>query len=241
MVAAAGFDALPLRRSPWRRKGWLLVLFLCARLILPQRLPAQSTNAGGRFEASIRAFEEQDRQQPPPQGAILFVGSSSIRLWDLGRDFPGLPVLNRGFGGSEMEDVLYYMDRIVLPYRPKVIVLYEGDNDLARGKSPEQIRAQIEAFIQRVRAQLPGTRIIILGVKPSLSRWALIDRIRITNRLIEQLARQYSTVTFVDLEPVMLGSDGKPRPELFQEDGLHLNRHGYEIWASLLRPLLSTP
>ncbi len=122
-----------------------------------------------RFEAEIRDFERYDAEHPWPAGGILFVGSSTIRRWDLAQSFPDLPTLNRGFGGSQLSDVLHYFDRIVVPYRPRVVVLYEGDNDLAAGETAEQVVAELRQFVTRLRETLPGTRLIVVSIKPSLA------------------------------------------------------------------------
>jgi lysophospholipase L1-like esterase len=147
-------------------------------------------------------------------------------------------VLNRGFGGSQLADSVRYVERIVTPYQPRVVVLYAGDNDLASGKSPEQVLADYRQFVAKVHAALPKTRIVYIAVKPSLARWKLIEKGRATNRLIQQAAAENPRLVFVDLEKPMLGPDGKPRPELFLRDGLHLNAEGYRIWADLVRPHL---
>jgi len=195
----------------------------------------------GRFEEAIRAFEAQDRQKPPPSGGILFVGSSTIRLWDTAGCFPGLPVINRGFGGSMYSEVLHFADRIILPYKPKAIVLYAGDNDLAFGKTPDQVYADVEALIRKLRQSLPDTRIVVLSIKLSNSRWALKDKMVELNRRMEQLCKGDSKLTFVDVGSPLLGPDGRPVPDLFLKDSLHVSPKGYEIWAKMLRPILSAP
>lgn len=194
--------------------------------------------AADRWEPAIRDFEAKDRERPPAQGGIVFVGSSSIRLWNLAESFPGLSAINRGFGGSELADSVRYADRIVIPYRPRIVVLYAGDNDLAAGKGPERVLADFKQFVAKVHAALPKTRIVYIGVKPSLSRWKLIDKIRDANRRIKDFAATDTRLVFIDVEPPMLAPEGKPRPELFQSDGLHLNAAGYRLWADLLRPHL---
>lgn len=192
-----------------------------------------------KWEAEIQAFEAEDEANPPPAHAILFIGSSSIRLWKtLTSDFDGIPVINRGFGGSQMSDSLAFADRIVLPYRPKQIVVYAGENDLAAGKGPEQVLKDFQVFVMKVWAALPETRIAYISMKPSPSRWRLADQIRTGNRLIAEFTRSNSSLQFIDVFNPMLGSDGKPREELFVKDQLHLNRTGYELWAAAVRPHL---
>ncbi len=191
-----------------------------------------------RFEEEIRKFEEQDRAAFPKPGQILFLGSSSIRLWDLPRYFPGLDVINRGFGGSEIADSVYFMDRIVVPYRPRTIVFYAGDNDIASGKTAEQVARDFQAFSDAVHQRLPSTRIIYISIKPSPSRWALVETMREANRLIEAQARQTDFIRYLDIDSPMIGEDGRPKANLFVEDKLHLNDAGYTLWTSRLRPLL---
>ena len=200
-----------------------------------QENPAQDAS---RWEEAIAAFEQSDQKNPPPKGGVLFVGSSSIRLWDLDAHFPKIDAINRGFGGSQLSDVVHYTDRIVLPYEPRLIVLYAGDNDIAAGKSPEQVFQDFQQFVNRVRARQPGTKIAFIAIKPSLKRWPLIDKIRDANARIERMCREDDRLTFVDIDAPMLGPDGKPRPELFREDGLHLNEDGYRLWTSLLKTSL---
>ena len=192
-----------------------------------------------RYESAIRTFEEQDRKQPPPTEGILFIGSSSIRGWKLEPYFPDLPVINRGFGGSHIADSIAFAERIVLPYRPRVIVLYAGDNDVASGKSPERVLADYKAFVAKVHKSLPKTRIVFIAVKPSISRWKLVDTMRQANRLIQAATEKDERQVFVDVDTPMIGPDGKPRKELFKSDGLHLNDTGYELWAKLVKPHLN--
>ncbi|NLB96165.1 MAG: hypothetical protein GX785_10695 [Armatimonadetes bacterium] len=188
-----------------------------------------------RWEESILAFEGRDRQNPPPKGALLFVGSSSIVGWDVARFFPDVPTINRGFGGSQLADSVYYFDRIVLPHRPKVVVLYAGDNDIPSGKSPEVVAADFEQFLARVKRDLPGTHLVYIATKPSISRWALRDQYQKANALIREQCEREPLASYLDIWPAMLGDDGTPRPELFKEDGLHLSEAGYQLWTALLR------
>jgi len=188
-----------------------------------------------RFEKDIQAFEQQDRESPPPEGAVLFVGSSTIRRWNLAASFPDLTFIGRGFGGSQTSDALEFADRIILPYKPKVVVLYEGDNDIGAGKTPDQVVADYQALARKIHEALPETQLVFLGIKPSLKRWNLVETMRATNARIREIAEHASWQTYVDTDAIMLGADGKPRPELFVEDGLHMSEAGYAIWAGLVR------
>lgn len=199
---------------------------------------APSPTDADRWEEAIRAFEDADAARPPPADANLFLGSSSIRLWDLEASFPGYPVVRRGFGGSEVADSLRYAPRIVLPLRPKTIVVYAGDNDIALGKTPEVVRDDFQALVDLVERELPEARIVYISIKPSLARWHLAETMRRANVLIRALADSDERVDFVDVWPTMLGADGRPRRELLVEDGLHLSPEGYRVWASLVRPHL---
>jgi lysophospholipase L1-like esterase len=201
--------------------------------------PVSAAAALDRYESEIVAFETADRAMPHAPGGILFVGSSSIRRWTtLAADFPALPVLNRGFGGSTLREVNHYAPRIVLPYQPRLIVLYAGDNDIAMGRTPAQVADDYRTFVRIVREALPVTRIIFVSVKPSPSRWSLIDRAREANALVRAIVEHDTLQTFVDVVTPMLRADGRPRPELFVGDSLHMTAAGYAIWRDRLTPLV---
>jgi len=210
--------------------GALFSVMACVLLAAPP--------AAARWEDEMRAFEEQDQKSPPAPGGALFVGSSSIRLWKLDEAFPKLGAINRGFGGSEVADSLAYAERIILPYRPRVIVFYAGDNDIANGKSAAEVSATFRALYEKIHAALPATRVLFLAVKPSRSRWELIDVQREANRLIAAYADEQEKLEFVDVATPLLGEDGLPREELFESDKLHLNAAGYEVWNAIVGPLL---
>jgi lysophospholipase L1-like esterase len=192
-----------------------------------------------KWETQIAAFEREDGKQFPLTRSVLFVGSSSIRMWDVKRFFPDVPVINRGFGGSEYSDAAHFVDRIVIPYRPATLVLYSGDNDLAKGKSSSQVLTDVCGLIEQVQVELPRTRVVVIAIKPSIARWKLIESIRETNQLIREWAATRQGVVVVDVEASMLGDDGRPRKELFQKDGLHLTDEGYAVWTALVRPHLT--
>jgi lysophospholipase L1-like esterase len=191
------------------------------------------------WEDAIRAFEEADRQSPPPADAILFIGSSSIRLWNLKDYFPDLAVINRGFGGSCISDAVEFAPRIAIPYQPRIVVLYAGDNDIKDGKPPGVLLADFKAFAALLEERLPATRIVFISIKPSPARWELFERMREANQEIRAFIATDPRLTYVDVVPAMLGADGKPRPELFVEDQLHLSPAGYRLWTSLLSGALA--
>lgn len=197
----------------------------------------QTKEAGPqRWEATIAKFEAQDQEERPEPGGVLFVGSSSIRMWDLQESFPGKKYLNRGFGGSQIEDVNYYVDRIVLPYKPSKIVFYAGDNDVAKDKSPETVLRDFQHFVSRVHEKQPETQVLFIAIKPSVKRWELWPTMKKANELIADFAKSTQGVEYVDIARPMLGDEGKPSPDLFIKDGLHLSPKGYEVWKAALVP-----
>jgi lysophospholipase L1-like esterase len=147
-------------------------------------------------------------------------------------------VLNRGFGGSTVPELLHYYPRVVLPYRPREIVVYEGDNDLAAGRTPQQVADDYRVFVQRVRETLPSARIVFISIKPSPSRWRLAPAMREANRLVQAIIATDSLQTFVDVFTPMLGADGRPRAALFVGDSLHMTPAGYVLWRERIAPLL---
>lgn len=191
-----------------------------------------------KWEGEIRKFEAQDEQSPPPACGIVFVGSSSIRLWKLNESFPDLPVINRGFGGSQIVDSAHFAERIVVKYRPRMVVFYAGDNDIAQKKTAETLLADFQKFVEVVRRSLPCTKIVFIAVKPSPSRWKFAEEQRKTNAAIREFCDQSPCLEFVDVWPEMLGEDGQPRAEFFVADRLHMSAEGYRLWTSLVRPHL---
>lgn len=191
------------------------------------------------FENEIRAFEQADRTSPPPQNPIVFTGSSSIRLWEnLADYFPKKNVLNRGFGGSQLSDVIRYADRVIIPYHPKQVVLYAGENDVASGQTGQQTYERFVTLFEHVRQKLPNVPFAFISMKPSPSRRKFFSEIDVANRLIKQYLAKQRTTDFVDIRPVMLTPNGQPVPELFKPDSLHMLPAGYQRWASVLRPYL---
>jgi lysophospholipase L1-like esterase len=233
----------PLENSFHGRSWWQLFLLL----VLTPALVASSGSFGwalqasgpDRWEEAIARFEEEDRHHSPPEDAVLFVGSSSIRLWHTADHFPQYVTLNRGFGGSKITDVLHFLERIVVKYRPRVIVFYAGDNDVAAGRTAQQIVGDFETFLAAVGKQLPETHVIYVPVKPSLARWELWPVMRQANERIQSLLAESDAWHYADTATPMLGADATPRPELFARDGLHLSDEGYRLWTQVVRQVLN--
>jgi lysophospholipase L1-like esterase len=204
--------------------------------ILTGAAPATAQDA--RYEKEVSAFAARDRSSPPRKGQILFAGSSTIVDWDPVKYFPDLTIINRGLWGSSLIDSVRLLDRIVLPYEPRLVVVYAGDNDIDGGQTSEDVAVQFEHLVRGIHAKLPQTRIVFIGIKPSPQRWLTIDRARETNERIRALASRDDRIAYLDVDGPMLGFDEKPRRELFLEDGLHLSPQGYQLWTTLLRPLL---
>lgn len=195
-----------------------------------------------RWEKDIAAFAKADQESPTAPGGVVFVGSSSIRLWKtLATDFPAARPLNRGFGGSHISDCVYHFDRLVGVHRPRLVVLYCGGNDVAAGKTPEQVAADFREFCTRLHAALPDTRLVVNSIKITPSRWHLREPVAFANALIATHCAADPRRTFLDLTPVMLTPHGLPRDELYVDDCLHLNARGYEVWRAQLAPLVEPP
>ena len=195
------------------------------------------------WESAIRKFEAHDRLQPPPPDVIVFTGSSSITFWStLEQDMAPLPVVNRGFGGSHMNDVVYYAPRIVIAYRPQTVVLFAGTNDIAgsKPKTAQEVFAGYRAFVDVVHAALPETPIVYLSITPAPSRWKHWPIAQETNRLIHAHTETDPRLHFIDLTNIILGPDGKPDRSLFRIDRLHPNKKGYARWTAAIKPVLLT-
>lgn len=191
-----------------------------------------------RFQKDIDKFKEIDKKDLS-QGEILFVGSSSVRFWNtLQEDFPKHKVINRGFGGSHMSDLLFYLDDLVLKYKPKQVFVYEGDNDINDKESPKDILKEAETLVKRIHKALPKTEIVFISPKPSIARWNLKSEYQKLNYRLKAFTNQYSYVKFVDVWQPMLDAKGDPIKDIFIEDNLHMNAKGYEIWQKTIEPYL---
>jgi lysophospholipase L1-like esterase len=192
-----------------------------------------------KWEKEIAAYEDMDRANPPPKGGLVFIGSSTIRLWkSLPQDFPDVPVINRGFGGSEIVDSTHFAARIIFPYRPRAVLLRAGGNDLWAGKSPDQVFADFKEFADSVRKSLPNTEVVSISLSPSIARWKQADKEKAVNEMIEKYCKGRPGLKYIDTYSAPLDVNGQPRAELFLPDKLHFNAAGYKLLAERVRPSL---
>lgn len=201
----------------------------------PDRYPAPA-----RYKERIDLWVVQDKETNPPQGGIVFTGSSTITMWNdnLAKDFEGFTVLGRGFGGSTIADSVEFADKTVIPHAPRQIVFYAGENDIAAGLSPQGVLEDFQAFVEKVRDELPHVPILYLSMKPSPLRWGLQPQFDAANALIKAYCDQTDGLTYVAITAALLGADGQPQEELYLQDRLHLNKEGYAILEGIIRPLL---
>jgi lysophospholipase L1-like esterase len=196
------------------------------------------------WAGEMRRFDKLDRRDGAPSNVIVFTGSSSIRFWStLPADMSPLPVLNRGFGGSQIDDVTYYAERVALRYRPKAIVFYAGENDMAgvlwsRKKTPQEVRDAFRRFCEKIFAAAPNTPIYFISIKPPKRRIAQWPHMQVANRLIRDYCASDRRLHYIDIVPAMSDALGSPRLDLYVWDGLHMNAQGYAIWTSLVKAAL---
>jgi lysophospholipase L1-like esterase len=206
---------------------FLSLLFLLLNL-------SNAANAQEPFADEIRKFAQADSAVSPVAGQIVLYGSSTLRLWKTAETdcaFGNLKVVNRGFGGSQTVDALRYFERVVVPQRPKYLFFYEGDNDINAGKSVDSVFHDIALFVQKVRQQLPETRLVIFSIKPSPSRLTLLPKQQELNKRLRKLAKRTKKVYFLDTATPMLDASSKPNPALFIQDMLHMKPEGYVLWT----------
>jgi lysophospholipase L1-like esterase len=193
------------------------------------------------FANEIAAFKKEDSISFPPKNAILFTGSSSFRMWtDVQSDFPGYTIINRGFGGSTLPDVIRYANDIIIPYRPKQVVIYCGDNDLASSDTvtAKVVARRFQKLFYTIRKELPNANISYVSIKPSPSRMHLMDKMRQANTLIKRFLKKQKNASFIDVFTPMLGTAYQPKQDIFLEDNLHMNKKGYAIWQKAIQPYL---
>ena len=197
-------------------------------------VPAQDESFK-KWEQDIAEFERLDRESGRPTGGVVFVGSSSVRRWNLAESFPEKGYVNRGFGGSQIKDVTHFASRIIAPLHPKIVVVYAGDNDIKEGRSVEQVVNDFQELVAAIRMGTPKGQIIFVAIKPSIARWEMYPKMAQANRRIAALCERDPLLWFADIATPMLEGDGPPSAELFVEDGLHLSPAGYQIWTKVGR------
>jgi lysophospholipase L1-like esterase len=190
------------------------------------------------FAKDIDAFEEKDKTNPPPQNEIVFVGSSSIRFWKSTEAFPDLKIINRGFGGSQMADSVRYAERIILPYKPRIVVVFAGGNDINAKKTPEQVLEDYKALVGKIHAALPKTKVYFISLYPNVARKSQDAQCQKVNQLIEDYSKSDPHLGYIETASKMRAADGGPRPELLRNDGLHMNDDGYKIWNEIVGAVL---
>ena len=230
---------LEFRRFPLRDRAYAVFALCSLGLIVPPLTEAQQSDPDPeRFEQQISRFEAWDTKNSHPTKATLFVGSSSIVMWNSAVRFPSVPLINRGFGGSHVSDVNHYVEETVLKYLPATIIFYAGDNDLGAGKSVTQVFEDYQEFVETVSEELPESEIVFVAVKPSIRRWSLWPQMKELNEQVQSFSGLHSNLQYADIATPMLDEDGKPMPELFVQDGLHMTSAGYDIWTDVLGKLL---
>jgi lysophospholipase L1-like esterase len=216
------------------RRTIVALLFLAC---LHTALGDEASHDFARWENEISAYEQKDAVNPPPKGGIVFIGSSTIRLWKtLAQDYPGEPVINRGFGGSEIVDSTHFAPRILFPYEPRKVFLRAGGNDLADGDSVDQVFADFKDFAETVHARLPHAKIYYISWSPSIQRWKLHDKEKALNTLVAGYIADKPYLKYIETYDLPLGADGKPQPKLYIADGLHFDAAGYRLLAARVRP-----
>jgi sialate O-acetylesterase len=214
-------------------------LFVLVFLLSPFVLQAQYGEKLDRFEKTIEEYRQLDQQDPPQKGGIVFTGSSSVRMWkNLIQDLSPLPVLNRGFGGSTLPEVLHYAEEVILKYQPRIVAVYAGDNDVAMKATPNQILENFKDLVSKVKYELPDVLIYFIAIKPSVSRWEMWPVMQEANQMVQDYARRTSGVKYFDVSSPMI-ENGKVMTDIFLKDNLHMNDKGYSIWTSVIKPELN--
>ena len=216
----------------------LNIVFLLLTWLLSQPVGAQAPDPEpGRFMASIETFMTWDSKNSFPANANLFVGSSSVRFWPTAMSFSDKPVINRGFGGAELSDVIYFYEKVIKKYAPSKIFLYAGDNDIGNGKPADQVFEDYKELVGLLRADLPDSELIFISIKPSRQRWEKWPMMTEVNQLVREYAASHANLGYADLATPLLDINGEPK-DVFLDDGLHLNQNGYKLWQQALAPFL---
>jgi lysophospholipase L1-like esterase len=208
-----------------------LIAFLCSTITFAQQRPP--------FYQEIEAFKKADSLQMPVKNGILFVGSSSFTMWkDLEKTYQKYQAMNRGFGGSNLANAIYYADDIIFPYQPRQIIIYSGENDIAEGATPDVAFDRFKLLFSLIRKKMPNVAISFISIKPSLSREKLMPQMLYTNELIKRFLSAQANTSFIDVYHLMLQDNGKPMSDIFIKDNLHMNKKGYDIWTKTITPYL---
>ena len=222
--------------TPKTTLATLLAFGLAVSYTFGQKQPLEDPDPQ-RFARQIETFAADDEASPPKEGVTVFVGSSSIRLWDLQKSFGAIAAINRGFGGSQISDVCHFADKVVLKYKPKKVVFFCGGNDIAYGKTPERVHRDFQRFTTLLFKALPETRLVVLAIKPAPRRIQFIDNVRKANDLIRGDARKDERIVLLDgAFDLLVDDEGRIREELYIADRIHLNAEGYRLWTHLLMP-----
>jgi lysophospholipase L1-like esterase len=217
----------------------LLLLLVLSVTTPAAQEPGKDAGRFARWEKEVAAIEKRLAEKPPKPGCVVFAGSSTIRLWNLDKSFPDAGYVNVGFGGSQIPDSTHFAGRLIAPHKPKAVVFYAGDNDIAAGRTPEQVAADFKAFCAAVHESVPKCRVVFLAIKPSVARWKRFDEQKKANALVREFCAADDRLAFVDTVPLMLGPDGMPAASLFVKDGLHLSPAGYEKWTAAVQAALA--
>jgi len=216
-----------------------VVVAIATAPLLVAQPAAPAASDPDRWAGDMARLAARDAEDAPPEGCLLFVGSSSIRMWDLETSWPGERAVNNGFGGSILADSIRHFDRLIAPYRPRAVVIYAGDNDIARELSPEQVRDDFATLSARIREAHPGVPVVFIAIKPSIRRWELWPRMREANELVAAHCDGDELLHYADIATPMLPDDGStPDEKWFVQDGLHLSKWAYGEWSAILREVL---
>ena len=222
-----------------RTKLMLIALLLLSCSARAQTTRPATTQGPARWEKEIAAYEAKDREKMPAKGGVLFVGASSIRMWNsLEKDFPEHNVINRGFGGSQIADSTHFAERIIFPYEPKMIFLRAGGNDIHAGKAVQAVFEDFKQFVAKVKGKLPESDIVYISMSPAPARWEEREKNKQLNAMIEAFCKETPRLKYVETYDMTLNSDGSAREELFVKDRLHFNEEGYKLMAERVRPFL---
>lgn len=193
---------------------------------------------GSRRAPIVPRYIEEMKWKHLPQEVVLIAGSATARMWNNEKWFSDFRTVNRGFGGSRIDDNTYFADQLIIPFHPSTILFYAGDNDLWARKPVELTVQHFREFVAKIRAELPRTQIVFVAIRPSIARWEIVDAMRAANEQIRAIVERDPNLYYADIDPIMIGDDGKPRPELFLDDDLHLTELGYLEWTRLVKPIL---